>query len=192
MEALAIAALAHAGSAIFRAVVHIAGHESYDSLKLRLNKRLLHNHDLERALHESLVAALKLVEGDAIATSGLHKKEIKLAFNALRAQSLQQLALTIADAQMSGEGSVDLATDKRQQTEFTKAVLSLASDAPEPVRAALHEEHFVGPERQPARMRQSRVRTLFERSAHLRPSREIEPFDSVRCRRSKVSSSRRP
>jgi hypothetical protein len=139
MEDLAIAALAHAGSAVFHAVVHIAGHESYDALKLGLHKRLLHNHDVARALRESLVAALKLVEHDCVTSSGLPKKQVKRAFDSLRSQSLQLFALNTLEEKRTDDEGVQVPTDDSQLSELSDALLRLASDAPDSVRAALRQ-----------------------------------------------------
>src|SRR5829696_8666358 len=86
-------ALEHVAVAVFHAVVHIAGHESFETAKLRLHKRILRNHDVTLAMRESFVAAVNILEGAKFTSNESElttlfgvDREVRAAFNRLRSE----------------------------------------------------------------------------------------------------------
>lgn len=63
METLAFGLVHHLGNALFHSAIHIAGHETFHHIKHKyFHHHCMANHDVARALNESYIAALTVLE----------------------------------------------------------------------------------------------------------------------------------
>jgi hypothetical protein len=150
MIEFAILALEHVGVAVFDAVVHIVGHESFASVKLRLHKRILRNHDVTRALRESFLATVGLMEkryfasrrkpGDSGPTLLFDTgREAQIAFMRLRSD-VDRLFPEMNSLTETDDDAVDIVTDPNALTRFTDVVLDRLGDAPQDVRRLIRQD----------------------------------------------------
>jgi hypothetical protein len=146
----AMLALEHVSVAVFHAVVHIAGHESFESAKLRLHKRILRNHDVTRALRESFVASVGLMEkryfgdrwqpdGDGPTLLFDTDREAHEAFVRLKS-AVERFIPQPSTSTEPGEEALDLVRDPTALTTLADVILDHLGDAPPEVRRQIREQ----------------------------------------------------
>jgi hypothetical protein len=148
MMEFAALALEHVAVAVFHAVVHIAGHESFETAKLRLHKRILRNHDLTLAMRESFLAAVNILEGTKSKSNSTELTklfdvgpEVRAAFSRLRAEVDLLFPISEAPHSQDADEVIDLATAANARDRLTIAVLDRFRDAPSEFRDRVRD-HF--------------------------------------------------
>jgi pSer/pThr/pTyr-binding forkhead associated (FHA) protein len=168
MIEFATLALEHVGMAVLHAVVHIAGDESFHSVKFRMHKRVMRNHDVTLALRESFLASLRMLQEqyssslerkqkrDAFLASlrmlqeqyspsleREHKREIKTAFDQLRSQIDQLFPLPAHRDFSTVDEAIELATDPEKIDNLADVLILGISRAPADLCSFLRDNFSV-------------------------------------------------
>jgi hypothetical protein len=136
---LGLGLASHLGGALFHAAVHIAGHETFHTLKHKFSHRWLRNHDVSRALNESYIAALAILERD------FKKKESDPSQQALGARALDRLRAQASrlfppvegEAALTEAQAVELLQDPAMLGSTVNELVAAARPVPPALRALL-------------------------------------------------------
>jgi hypothetical protein len=131
----------HLGQALFHAAVHIAGHETFHTIKHRFSHHWLRNHDVSRALNESYIAALGILERDfrAKVVDPAQRELGARALDRLRSQAARLFPALEGPAALTESEAADLIHDPGTLDATVKELIAVARPVPAELRVLIEE-----------------------------------------------------